>query len=118
MVVSGGKVIGYERRFNDALVMFFLRNRRGERYAPDWRAFKPGHPVYERIAAEGVERYKASEPSDEEVFAELDQFIDEMRERRAANEAILKEFEEEDARRRALPGAEPDEDDAMDDNPE
>lgn len=117
MVVSGGKVMGYERRFNDALVMFFLRNRRGERYAPDWRALKPGHPVYERIAAEGVERYQASEPSDEEVFAELDQFIDEMRERRAANEAILKEFEEEDARR-ALPGAEPDEDDAKDDNPE
>ena len=42
MVVSGGKVIGTERRHNEELVMFFLRNRRGERYAPDWRSSRPG----------------------------------------------------------------------------
>lgn len=31
-VVSGGRVIGYERRHNEGLVMFLLRNRRPERY--------------------------------------------------------------------------------------
>ena len=31
MVVSGGKVLGTEVRYNENLVMFFLRGRRGER---------------------------------------------------------------------------------------
>ncbi|MXO59302.1 hypothetical protein GRI89_07080 [Altererythrobacter salegens] len=51
-VVSGGNILGRERRFNDNLVMFFLKNRRGERYAPDWRNVRPGHPLYEAIKAE------------------------------------------------------------------
>src|SRR5690606_28581746 len=68
MVVSGGKVLGTEWRHNDALVMFFLRGRRGERYAADWRHLRPGNAIYEKIAAEAVERHLAAEPSEEEVF--------------------------------------------------
>nr|WP_166175129.1 hypothetical protein [Altererythrobacter segetis] len=97
MVVSGGKVMGYETRFNEALVMFFLRNRRGERYAPDWRALKPGHPVYERIAAEAVARYRAEEEeSEEEVLESIDRFLEGMRQRRLANEALFAEMAAEE----------------------
>lgn len=94
MVVSAGKVLGTEVRHNEALVTFFLRGRRGERYAPDWRALKPGHPLYERIAAEAVARYRAEqeeEESEEEMLESLDRFLEDMRERRLANEKILAE---------------------------
>lgn len=50
MVVSAGQVLGTEVRHNDALVMFFLKNRRAGRYQP--AEVKPGHPLYERIRAE------------------------------------------------------------------
>lgn len=52
MVVSAGQVLGTERRHNEALVTFFLRHRRPERYAADQQ---PGHPLYERIRAEVLE---------------------------------------------------------------
>lgn len=93
MVVSGGKLMGYETRYNDQLTMFFLRNRRGERYAPDWRALKPGHPLYERIAAEAVARYRAGPEQEDEAatLASLDAFFEGLRQRRLANEAILAE---------------------------
>lgn len=89
MVVSGGQVMGYETRFNENLVMFFLRNRRGERYAPDWRMLKPGHPVYEKIAAEVREQIRLEEASEEEeVLNSIDQFLQDIRDRRLANEAL------------------------------
>lgn len=44
-----GNLITYGEKHNEALVMFFLRNRRPERYSEHIR---PGHPVYERIRAE------------------------------------------------------------------
>ena len=97
MVVSGGKVLGTEWRHNEALVMFFLRGRRGERYAADWRHLRPGNAIYEKIAAEAVERHLAAEPSEEEVFESIDRFIDNMRVRRAANTKVLAEFDAEDA---------------------
>jgi hypothetical protein len=40
VIVSGGKVLGYERRHNEALVMFLLRNRRPERYGGAGRSPK------------------------------------------------------------------------------
>ena len=40
LVVSGGKLLGYERRHNEALVMFLLRNRRPERYGGTGRSPK------------------------------------------------------------------------------
>jgi hypothetical protein len=68
MVVSAGQLMGYERRHNDSLVMFFLRQRRPERYGTV-RAenLKPGHPEYERIRRET--RIKL--PDIEEVRAEI-----------------------------------------------
>ncbi len=59
MVVSAGKVVGTEVRHNEALVMFFLRNRRGARHADDWRKIVPGHPVYEHIHGEIEARFAA-----------------------------------------------------------
>lgn len=47
-IVSGGKVLGTEVRHNEALVMFFLRNRRRDRYDPH-ADIGPGHSVYERV---------------------------------------------------------------------
>ncbi|MGR3481677.1 hypothetical protein [Salipiger marinus] len=44
-----GGILTYGTQHNEALVMFFLRNRRPERYSEHIR---PGHPVYERIRAE------------------------------------------------------------------
>lgn len=44
-----GGIITYGTKHNEALVMFFLRNRRPERYSEHIR---PGHPVYERIRRE------------------------------------------------------------------
>ena len=44
-----GGLVTYGRKHNEALVMFFLRNRRPERYSEHIR---PGHPVYERIRGE------------------------------------------------------------------
>jgi len=119
MIVSGGKLLGFETRYNDNLVMFFLRNRRGERYAPDWRALKPGHPLYERIAAEAVARYRAEEEEDEGATVEaLDAFFEDLKQRRLANEKVLAEMAAEDeaaeaekqARARIRPPAPPDED--------
>ena len=44
-----GGLITYGMKHNEALVMFFLKNRRPERYSEHIR---PGHPVYERIRRE------------------------------------------------------------------
>lgn len=97
MVVSGGKVLGHEIRYNEQLVMFFLRNRRGERYAPDWRALKPGHPLYERIAAEAIAAYRAADEQDvEEVRRSIDAFIHGIKVNRAANEALFAEMAAEE----------------------
>lgn len=64
MVVSHGQVLGTEIRHNEALVMFFLKNRRPERYAPN-RDAGPGHPVYERVRAdyEAEQRRAAEDPA-------------------------------------------------------
>lgn len=103
MVVSAGKHMGTEVRHNDALVMFFLRNRRGERYAPDWRALRPGHPVYDRIAAEAVAAYRKGPEQEQEAatLESLDRFFEGLKQRRLANEAILAEQAAEDEARAA-----------------
>ena len=68
MVVSGGQLMGFERRHNDGLVMFFLRKRRPERYGVvRVEDLKPGHPQYERIRQE----LRRAEPDIEEVRAEI-----------------------------------------------
>jgi hypothetical protein len=95
MVVSAGKVLGTERRFSDPLAMFFLRQRRPERFgAVPAQDLKPGHPLYEKIKQEVLDEYEGDE---QEVLESIDKFIDDMRVRRAANEQILAEFDAQDA---------------------
>ncbi|WP_347301917.1 hypothetical protein V5740_07700 [Croceibacterium sp. TMG7-5b_MA50] len=55
LVSSGGKLLGYETRHNEALVMFMLRNRRPERYGGSGRSPKlPPLRTARRVAAEGA----------------------------------------------------------------
>ena len=87
LVVSGGKILGTERRHNEALVMFFLRHRRAERFGVD---VVPGHPIYERIKAEVLRDHaKASRRTEAEVLASLRAKIDMMRERKAKAQRLL-----------------------------
>lgn len=84
LVVSSGKLLGTEVRHNEALTMFFLRNRRAHRYGADIR---PGHPLYERVRAEVMlELYSESE---EEVLVQLNAKLDAMRAREAEIDALL-----------------------------
>jgi hypothetical protein len=71
MVVSGGEVLGFERRHNENLVMFFLRNRRADRYGSDWRQIKRGHPLYEMIRDEVLAELRANAPDIEDIRAEI-----------------------------------------------
>ncbi|MEQ8411336.1 MAG: hypothetical protein RIC51_05900 [Erythrobacter sp.] len=63
-ILHRGEIVGSERRYNDALVMFFLRARLADRYAPSAH-IAPGHPVYERIRREIEEenRERANDPA-------------------------------------------------------
>ncbi|QZH76702.1 MAG: hypothetical protein JY451_11675 [Erythrobacter sp.] len=94
LVVSSGQLIGTERRHNEALVMFFLRHRRAERYAAEIR---PGHPLYERVRAEllvELEREFAlrAEEDEEEVLASLTAKLEDMRNRQIAADALRAEL--------------------------
>ena len=86
MVVSAGKVVGTEFRHNSALVMFFLRHRRPDRYGAQ---VNPGDPLYERIReevlAEERARQKAGGSSIEVLVAKFAQ----MREREEACRLML-----------------------------
>ncbi|WP_375247040.1 hypothetical protein [Qipengyuania pacifica] len=62
-----GGLITYGVKHNEALVMFFLRNRRPERYSEHIR---PGHPVYERIRREVEAGLPAAAAEDREAACE------------------------------------------------
>ena len=61
LVVSSGKLLGTERRHNEALVMFLLRQRRAARFG---NGIGPGSPLYDRIRRELQQEMKreASDP--------------------------------------------------------
>lgn len=87
LVVSAGQVLGTEVRHNDALVMFFLRHRRADRYGADVR---PGHPLYERIRAEVLAEVQAQfQQSEEDILASINAKIDAMRAREAEVRALF-----------------------------
>jgi len=48
-IIRNGEVVATERVHNEALVMFFLKHRLADRYAPSAHV-GPGHPVYEKAA--------------------------------------------------------------------
>lgn len=70
---GNGGLITYGRRYNEALVMFFLRNRRPERYSEHIR---PGHPVYERIRREIQAAQPTPPPAGRAVPCEADAAAD------------------------------------------
>ncbi|KLI64049.1 hypothetical protein AAV99_07115 [Aurantiacibacter marinus] len=89
LVVSSGKLLGTERRHNEALVMFLLRQRRADRYGAQ---VLPGHPLYERIRAEVLAEHRsAMRQSKDEVLASLNAKLDLMRERKAQAQRLLSE---------------------------
>ncbi|MEL7197496.1 MAG: hypothetical protein AAGL10_04195 [Pseudomonadota bacterium] len=79
-VYRGGELVGVERFHNEALVMFFLRNRLADRYSPQAH-IAPGHPVYERIRREIEEerQRKANIPTVAEIRASIDRKIESLR---------------------------------------
>ncbi len=88
-MVSGGKLLGWHRVHHEGLVMFFLRNRRPERFGGDLsEQLKPGHPLYEKIKAEVIAE---GEEDEQEVRESIDRFLEGLRERRLAKEALLAE---------------------------
>lgn len=73
-ILHRGEVVGHERRWNDALVMFFLKSRLADRYAPTAH-ITPGHPVYERIRRE-IEEEARARANDPENLARVREAID------------------------------------------
>ena len=93
-IVSGGQLLGWHRVHNEALTIFLLRSRRPQRYgAVPAQALKPGHPLYEKIKQEVIDEYDGDEA---EVRESIDRFLEDMRDRRLANEKILAEQADED----------------------
>lgn len=94
-IVSGGKLLGWYRVHNEALVMFLLRQRRPQRYAKvPQLALRPGHPLYEKIKQEVIDEYEGDE---QEVRDSIDNFLEGLRERRLANERLLAELDAAEA---------------------
>ncbi|WP_240704700.1 hypothetical protein [Croceicoccus sediminis] len=69
-VVSGGKVVAWYRRHNDALTMFMLRHRRAHRYGSD------------------AERAEANGPDEQEIIDSINRKLDLMRARMEGREGI------------------------------
>lgn len=88
-MVRGGEVVGTWRRYDTALLLFLLRQRRGHRWAANgthYAALRPGHPVHERLRAE----WDAQEAEDAQaVYDSIDAMIDQMRANAIANAAQL-----------------------------
>ena len=78
LVVSSGKLIGTERRHNESLVMFLMRQRRADRYGSEIR---PGHALYERIRREVLAETAPMQEDEDAVLASLKAKFDTMRKR-------------------------------------
>ncbi|MEM7702942.1 MAG: hypothetical protein AAF251_13460 [Pseudomonadota bacterium] len=64
-IIRNGEIIATERTHNEALVMFFLKTRLADRYAPSAHV-GPGHPLYEKAArAAEADRIAAENHPDE-----------------------------------------------------
>ena len=92
LVVSGGKVLGTERRYNESLVQFMLRNRRTERYVGTATKVGKSHPLYKQIREEVRREFvRERKRSQAEVLESLNRKLDLMRERKAAADRLLRE---------------------------
>ena len=89
-IVSQGEILGWWDKPDNVLLRFLLQHRLPDKYG--LQNLKPGHPVYDGIAREAVAAWERAQEQDEaEVLASLDAFIEDMRQRRLANEALLAE---------------------------
>lgn len=94
-IVRGGEVVGSWRRYDTALLLFLLRQRRGQRWAATGTHFaglRPGHPVYERLRAEWA---MADAEDQQAVYDSIDAWLDRMRLNMAENAALLAEDEDD-----------------------
>lgn len=94
-VVWDGKVVTTWKRYDTALLMFLLRQRRSEKYGNVRLAdLSPGHPVYDKLRAEWMAQ---SAGDGAEVRASIMRKMIEMREAREARLAAEAEAVDEPA---------------------
>lgn len=89
VIVRGGEVVARWTRYDTGLLMFLLRQRRGQRWnseAAHFASLRPGHPVYDRLQQEWASQDAQSE---QEVLDSIDAMIDQMRQRRTENARLL-----------------------------
>ena len=86
-VVRNGEIVGSWRYHDTRLLMFLLRQRRGERFQTEHaRALKPGMAEYERLKSE----WKAESYENEEVIlAQIKAKLAAMRQRQAEAQRLL-----------------------------
>ena len=86
-VVRNGEIVGSWRYHDTRLLMFLLRQRRGERFQTEHaRALKPGMAEYERLKSE----WKAESYEEEEVvLAQIKAKLAAMRQRQADAQRLL-----------------------------
>lgn len=97
LVVRGGEVVARWVRHDTTLLMFLLRQRRGQRWAAQgahYAALRPGHPVYERLRREWI----AAEGEDEQaIYDEITAKLAAMDARVAETARLTAEDAAEDA---------------------
>ncbi|WP_199798874.1 hypothetical protein [Qipengyuania thermophila] len=77
-IVGPGGVVGWWDKPDNALLRFLLQHRLPERYGV--QNLKPGHPVYDSIAAEAVAAWEKAQAIDEEaLYASIDAKLDALR---------------------------------------
>lgn len=80
-IVSGGQLVDWWDKPDNALLRFLLRHRLPARYSAE--AVQPGHPLYEAIKARVLAEQAAAPAEEDEqaVLDSIDALIDEMRAR-------------------------------------
>jgi hypothetical protein len=100
-VYSYGKLVGTRRIYNDRLLMFMLRNRAPKRFNTAKGMNAVDKMMLARLKKEWREEWERERAAldhedEQEVLESIDQFLEDMRQRRATNEAILLEDLPED----------------------
>lgn len=114
-IVSGGKLLGWHDKPDNNLLRFLLNARLPQRYgAQRPEALVPGHPTYDRIAAEALEaekKRKASYEYEDEILQSINKKLEAMRQRRIAARAKAaaeaSETQDAEAEPTALPAPAP-----------
>lgn len=76
-IVSGGEILGWWDKPDNVLLRFLLQHRMPEKYG--LQDLKPGHPVYDSIAAEAIKAHEAAQPAPNEVRASLARKVEVLR---------------------------------------